>query len=105
MAPLPANVLDVKTAMSPQGIADAVKQAKHHESQLLWEGTVAPAALAVLAVLLLGGAVWAGRRRSAPAGGAAGAGGTDSADSAGSAGGAGDKAEPEAAAGAAGTED
>jgi hypothetical protein len=67
-------VLDVDTKMSPAGIADAVKQSKDDQSQLLWEGTVAPVALAILAAALIVGAVVAGRRgRPADsAGGAAG---------------------------------
>ena len=45
-------VLDVDTKFSPAGIADAVKQSKDDQSQLLWEGTVAPIALLVLALAL-----------------------------------------------------
>lgn len=55
-------VLDVDTKMSPAGIADAVKQSKDDQSQLLWEGTVAPLALAILAVAFIVGAVVVGRR-------------------------------------------
>ncbi|MEV6012069.1 porin PorA family protein [Streptomyces sp. NPDC051976] len=55
-------VLDVDTKMSPAGIADAVKQSKDDQSQLLWEGTVAPLALAVVALALIVGAVLMGRR-------------------------------------------
>ena len=57
-----AAVLDVDTKMSPTGIADAVKQSKDDQSRLLWEGAVAPGALAVLAVAFLVGAVVVGRR-------------------------------------------
>jgi hypothetical protein len=56
-------VLDVDTKMSPAGIADAVKQSKDDQSQLLWEGIVAPVALGVLALAFIGGAVMVGRRR------------------------------------------
>jgi hypothetical protein len=62
--PLPASVLDVHTKYSPQGVADSVKQAKDDESRMLWEGDIAPAALALLAVLLLVGAVVVARRGS-----------------------------------------
>jgi hypothetical protein len=55
-------VLDADTKMSPTGIADAVKQSKDDQSQLLWEGTVAPVVLAILAAVLIIGAVVAGRR-------------------------------------------
>lgn len=55
-------VLDVDTKMSPAGVADAVKQSKDDQSRLLWEGTVAPLALAVLALAFIVGAVMAGRR-------------------------------------------
>jgi hypothetical protein len=55
-------VLDVDTKMSPAGIADAVKQSKDDQSQLLWEGTVAPVALVILALALIAGAMAAGRR-------------------------------------------
>ena len=68
-----AAVLDVDTKMSPTGIADAVKQSKDDQSRLLWEGTVAPGALAVLAVAFLVGAVVASRRGRV-AGSAAGTG-------------------------------
>ncbi|MEY9857022.1 hypothetical protein ABH935_002630 [Catenulispora sp. GAS73] len=84
-------VLDVDTKMSPQGISDAVKQSKDDESKLLWEGTVAPAALVVLALALVVAAVMTGRRRKpevvgsdsgagAASGGAGGADGTGGAD-------------------------
>jgi len=63
-------VLDVDTKMSPAGIADAVKQSKDDQSKLLWEGTVAPLALAVLAVAFIVGAVMAGRRGGRSSGGA-----------------------------------
>lgn len=66
-------VLDVDTKMSPQGIADAVRQSKDDESKLLWEGTVAPAALAVLALALVVGAVLLGRRGRGGVGAAGGA--------------------------------
>lgn len=56
-------VLDVDTKMSPAGIADAVKQSKDDQSQLLWEGVVAPLALVILAAAFVVGAVVAGRRR------------------------------------------
>jgi hypothetical protein len=73
-------VLDVDTKMSPAGIADAVKQSKDDESKLLWEGLVAPLALAVLAVAFIVGAVLMGRRgRVAGAAGAAGPAGTSGA--------------------------
>lgn len=62
--PLPAAVLDVHIKYSPQGVADSVKQSKDNESRMLWEGDVAPAALALLAVLLLVGAVLVARRGS-----------------------------------------
>lgn len=69
-------VLDVDTKMSPAGIADAVKQSRDDESKLLWEGTVAPVALAVIALALIVGAVMVGRRggpaAAARAGGGAG---------------------------------
>ena len=68
-------VLDVDTKMSPQGIADAVRQSKDDESKLLWEGTVAPAALAVLALAMVVGAVLMGRRGRGGVGAAGGAGG------------------------------
>ncbi|MEY9928025.1 hypothetical protein ABH926_002659 [Catenulispora sp. GP43] len=55
-------VLDVDTKMSPAGIADAVKQSKDDQSQLLWEGTVAPLALTILALAFIVGAVMVGRR-------------------------------------------
>jgi hypothetical protein len=57
-----AAVLDVDTKMSPAGIADAVKQSKDDQSQLLWEGTAAPLALVILAVAFIVGAVVVGRR-------------------------------------------
>lgn len=61
--PIPLSaVLDVDTKMSPAGIADAVKQSEDDQSQLLWEGTVAPLALVVLALALIVGAVPMGRR-------------------------------------------
>ena len=63
-------VLDVDTKMSPAGIADAVKQSKDDQSKLLWEGTVAPLAWAVLAVAFIVGAVMAGRRGGRSSGGA-----------------------------------
>jgi hypothetical protein len=75
IGPVPLTaVLDVDTKMSPAGIADAVKLSKDDQSKLLWEGTVAPVALALLALALIVGAVMAGRRGrgAAVAGGAAG---------------------------------
>ncbi|MBW8806532.1 MAG: DUF3068 domain-containing protein [Catenulisporales bacterium] len=64
MVPL-APVLDVHTKYSPQGVADSVKQSKDDQSRMLWEGEVAPGALAALALVLLVGAVVAWRRRDA----------------------------------------
>ncbi|NUR59199.1 MAG: DUF3068 domain-containing protein [Catenulispora sp.] len=66
-------VLDVHTKYSPQGVADSVKQSKDNESRMLWEGDVAPGALALLAVLLLVGAVVVARRGAGGPGGAAAA--------------------------------
>ncbi|GAA1949206.1 porin PorA family protein [Catenulispora subtropica] len=60
-------VLDVHTKYSPQGVADSVKQSKDNQSRMLWEGDVAPGALAVVALGLLAGAVLVWRRGGAAA--------------------------------------
>ena len=76
LGPIPlSTVLDVDAKMSPASIADAVKQSKDDQSQLLWEGTVAPLALVVLALALIVGAVLMVRRGrlAASAGGGEGA--------------------------------
>ena len=67
-------VVDAHTKMSPQGVADAVKQSKDDESKLLWEGEAAPIGLAAAALLLAGGAVWAGLRKPRSGAGASSAG-------------------------------
>ncbi|MFL6115384.1 MAG: porin PorA family protein [Catenulispora sp.] len=66
MVPL-APVLDVHTKYSPQGVAESVQQSKDNQSQMLWEGEVAPGALAALALVLLIGAVVVWRRGGAAA--------------------------------------
>lgn len=64
MVPL-APVLDVHTKYSPQGVADSVRQSKDDQSRVLWEGEIAPGALAALALVLLIGAVVVWRRGGA----------------------------------------
>lgn len=75
LGPVPLTaVLDVHTKYSPQGVAEAVKQSKDDESRMLWEGEVAPGALAAVAVVLLVGAALSVRRRGGAAVAEAGAG-------------------------------
>ncbi|OLE25596.1 MAG: hypothetical protein AUG49_10365 [Catenulispora sp. 13_1_20CM_3_70_7] len=55
--------VELKSALG--SVADSVKQSKDDQSRMLWEGEVAPGALAALALVLLVGAVVAWRRRDA----------------------------------------
>jgi hypothetical protein len=61
------SVLSVNLNSTPAGVAADAKKAQDDGSQLLWIGTVLPAALAVLAVVMLGLAVLGLRRRPAAA--------------------------------------
>lgn len=76
MVPL-TPVLTVTLNSTPAGVAADAKKANDDNSKLMTLGTVLPAGLAVLAVLLLAGAVLVARRKPAAAAAAAGAGDGD----------------------------
>jgi len=61
------SVLTVKLNSTPAGVAADAKKAKDDDSKLMWLGTVLPAALGALTLLLLVLAVLTGRRKPAAA--------------------------------------
>jgi hypothetical protein len=73
------SVLTVKLDSTPAGVAADAKKAKDDNSKLLWVGTVLPAALGLLALVLLVLGVMTGRRK--PAAVAVGAPVTEAAES------------------------